>query len=443
MPDTHKPGESAESAGADAGAVGGADKATNETPGDAADADGAGAAGENAAETASPTDTTSLAAMAIPNEGATVRPDTTKMPGWVKRAIVWFWLGGLIAFYFVDVVSSLRSLLTVIVVSLFVAFAFEPAVNWMAGRGVRRGLATAAVFIFVALLAASFSAVIGTALANEVNFLIDNAPGYIDDIEEWLNDTFNSDFDFDNLRDEFLEEGGVENLASRFADDVVNAGTTLANLIFQLFTVVLFTFYLLAEGPKLRRMIGSRLTARRAAVVTEIWDLSMNKTGGYIYSRTILAVISGFVHWAAFALLDVPSPVALAMWVGVVSQFIPAIGAYVAGVLPVLIALLHEPSTGLWTLVVIVAYQQIENYVLSPRISARTMEIHAALAFGSVIAGTAVMGIVGAFLALPVAAIAQAFISSWLDQRGVPAEPTDEQSAEASPTEPIDPPETD
>ncbi len=417
MRDTHQAGESSESSGAGANA----DAVTDNT--DAADS-----AGDAAAETAEAT-------------------DTTKMPGWVKRAIIWFWLGGLIAFYFVDVVSSLRSLLTVLVVSLFAAFAFEPAVNWMAGRGIRRGLATAGVFVLVALLAAGFSAVIGTALATEVDVLIDNAPGYIDDIEEWLNDTFNSDFDFDSLRDEFLDEGGIENLASRFADDVVNVGATLVSLVFQLFTVALFTFYLLAEGPKLRRMIGSRLSARRAAIVTEIWDLSMNKTGGYMYSRTILAVISAFVHWAAFALLGVPSPVALAMWVGVVSQFIPAIGAYIAGVLPVLVALLHEPSTGLWTLLVIVAYQQLENYVFSPRITARTMEIHVALAFGSVIAGTALMGIVGAFLALPVAAVAQAFISSWLDQRSVGVEPTDRQSPETSPktapTEPTDPTETD
>ena len=156
--------------------------------------------------------------------------------------------------------------------------------------------------------------------------------------------------------------------------------------------------------------------------MTEIWDLAMNKTGSYMYSRTILAALSGFVHWVAFALLDVPSPIALALWVGVVSQFIPAIGAYIAGVLPVLVALLHSPRTGLFALIVIVAYQQLENYFFSPRITAHTMEIHVALAFGSVIAGTALLGIVGAFLALPVAATAQAFISS-LARRAEPDEP--------------------
>ena len=358
--------------------------------------------------------------------------DGRTMPAWVKRAIVWFWLGGLAAFYGVGVVRALRTLLVVLLVSLFAAFALEPAVNFMARRGLRRGLGTALVFVIVTVLAAGFSAVVGTALASETNYLIDRAPGYIDDIGGWLDDTFGIELEFGTLKDEFLAGGGLQDLVGRFADDVLNVGATVASLLFQVFTVALFTFYLVAEGPKLRRMVSSRLSERRAAIVTEIWDLAMNKTGGYIYSRTVLALISAVVHWLALWLLGVPSPVALAMWVGVVSQFIPAIGAYIAGVLPVLVALLHDPQTGLWVLIVIVAYQQLENYFLSPRITAHTMEIHVALAFGSVIAGTALLGIVGAFLALPVAATAQAFISSWIarsDGDGAETELADTETA--------------
>ena len=359
--------------------------------------------------------------------------DGRTVPAWVKRAIVWFWLGALATFYAVGVARALRTLLVMLLVSLFMAFALEPAVNAMARKGVRRGLGTAIVFAVVTLLAAGFSAVIGTALASETNYLIDKAPTYIDDTENWLDDTFGLQFDFDTLKDEFLEGGGLQDTAGRFADDVVNVGTTIVSLLFQLFTVALFTFYLVAEGPKLRKMVSSLLSERRAAIVTEIWDLAMNKTGSYMYSRTILAALSGFVHWVAFALLDVPSPIALALWVGVVSQFIPAIGAYIAGVLPVLVALLHSPRTGLFALIVIVAYQQLENYFFSPRVTAHTMEIHVALAFGSVIAGTALLGIVGAFLALPVAATAQAFISSWLAERSKSSEPEEQTTPADSP----------
>ena len=359
--------------------------------------------------------------------------ESKKMPAWVKRAIVWFWLGGLGVFYAVGVVRALSTLLIVLLVSLFVAFALEPAVNRMEGRGIRRGLGTAVVFLAVTAMAAVFSAVVGTALATETTHLIEKGPEYIDDIGAWLDDTFGIEFEFDTLKDEFLEGGGLQDLASRFADDVVNVGTTVASLLFHLFTVALFTFYLVAEGPKLRRMVSSRLSKRGAEIVIEIWDLAMDKTGGYMYSRTILAVISAVVHWGAFALLDVPSPVALAMWVGVMSQFIPAVGAYIAGVLPVLVALLHDPKTGLWVLLVILVYQQLENYLLSPRVTAHTMEIHVALAFGSVIAGTALLGIVGAFLALPVAATAQAFTTSWLDRRAAANGPKQEGTDPAEP----------
>ncbi len=368
--------------------------------------------------------------------------DGRTVPVWVKRAIVGFWVGGLAAFYAVGVIRALRTLLVVLVVSLFIAFALEPAVNAMARRGIRRGIGTAIAFLVVAVAAAGFSALVGSALASETTYLIDKAPGYIDDIEGWLDDTFGLEVEFDTLKDEFLAGGGAQDLASRFADDVVNAGATVVNLLFQVFTIALFTFYLVADGPKLRRMVSSRLSERRAAMVTEIWDLAMNKTGGYMYSRTILALISALIHWGAFALLDVPSPIALAIWVGVVSQFIPVIGAYIAGVLPVLVALLHEPRSGLFVLIVLVVYQQLENYFLSPRITAHTMEIHVALAFGSVIAGTALLGIVGAFLALPVAATAQAFISSWLDQRAGPGEPADADEEPAATADEEEPAET-
>ena len=339
--------------------------------------------------------------------------DARTVPAWVKRAIVWFWLGGLATFYAVGVVRALGTLLIVLLVSLFLAFSLEPAVNRMERRGIRRGLGTAIMFAIVVVLVGAFSAVVGTALAHEVDALIDKAPGYIGNIQEWLNDTFGLDYDFDTVRQEFLAGGGLENLAGRFADDVVNVGATIVSTLFHVFTVALFTFYMVAEGPKLRQMVSSLFGERWAAVVTEIWDLAMEKTGGYIYSRTLLAVLSAGVHWIAFLLLDVPSPLALGMWVGVLSQFIPAVGTYIAGALPVAVALLHDPKTGLWTLLVILAYQQVENYLFSPRITAHTMQIHVALAFGSVIAGAALLGVVGALLALPCAATAQAFVSSW------------------------------
>ena len=100
------------------------------------------------------------------------------------------------------------------------------------------------------------------------------------------------------------------------------------------------------------------------------------------------------------------------MWVGLISQFIPVIGTYVAGVLPLLLTFIDSPFDALLVLLVIVLYQQFENFVVAPRITARTMEIHPAVSFGSAIAGAALLGPVGAVLALPVAAMAVALAAA-------------------------------
>ena len=131
------------------------------------------------------------------------------------------------------------------------------------------------------------------------------------------------------------------------------------------------------------------------------WELAIDKTGGYLYSRALLALLSAVFHTVAFSLIGLDYPVALGIWVGLVSQFLPVIGTYLAGVLPVLVALLDDPIRALWVLGVIVVYQQIENYLFAPRITARTMELHPAVAFSAAIAGAALLGPVGAILALP------------------------------------------
>ncbi|RMH75097.1 MAG: AI-2E family transporter, partial [Actinomyces sp.] len=321
------------------------------------------------------------------------------LPPWLWRGIVLFWLGYVVVYVGTGLVRSLRSLLIVVAVSLFLSFAIEPAVNRMETWGIRRGIGTGIVFVAILVGAGGFSFLVGQALATQLQDFADRVPAYVDDLERWLEDVLNTDVDLTEVRDRFVNEGGAQDLLTNFADDIVNIGTTVVNLVFQLFTVALFTFYLVAEGPQLRRAVCSVLAPDRQRQVLAVWDLAIEKTGGYIYSRLVLAVLSGIAHWIAFTLLDVPFPVPLALWVGVVSQFIPVVGTYIAGALPVLVALLSDPATGLWALVFIVVYQQIENYLFAPGITAHTMEIHVAVAFGAVIAGGSVLGIVGALLA--------------------------------------------
>lgn len=341
-----------------------------------------------------------------------VRSDS-KVPRWVIKAITLFWVGWAVSYVGTGMVRNLRSLMVVMLISLFLSFAIEPAVNRLESWGFRRGLGVWVVYLGLFVAMVGFSAAIGTALATQINSLVEEAPRYVEDMEVWLQENVDEDIDLQRISDEFVEGGGASDLANRFANDVVSLGTTVLNVLFQTFTVLLFTFYLVAEGPQLRRNVCSFLQPHRQRTVLAVWDLAIEKTGGYIYSRGILAVLSATAHFIAFEFLDVPFPVPLAIWVGVMSQFIPVIGTYFAGALPLLITVVDSPRTALSVLIVVIAYQQLENYLFAPRVTAQTMEIHVAVAYGSVIAGGALLGVVGALLALPFAATAQAFVSGY------------------------------
>lgn len=341
-------------------------------------------------------------------------PERDRMPRWVPRAIVLLMAAAVGLATAAWLLDKLQDLLVVLLVSMFLSFAMEPAVNWLAGKGVKRGLGTAGVFLAFAVAAALFGAAIASVLAEQITKLIDAAPGYLADIEQWANDQFGIELSTDNLAAQFSEGGTAASLLGDVAGNLVSVGSTAVNVALQLFTVALFTFYLVAEGPRLRRLVCSALRPERQAVVLRGWELAIDKTGGYIYSRTLLAAAAFVVHWIAFAIIGVPSPLPLALWVGVLSQFVPVVGTYLAGLLPVLIALLDDPISAIWVVIVVLAYQQLENYLLSPRVTAHTMNIHPAVAFGSVLAGAALLGSVGALLAVPAAATIQAFVSTYV-----------------------------
>jgi len=350
--------------------------------------------------------------------------DPDGMPKWVPRAILLFFAGAAAFLVARWLITELQSLLVTLLVSLFLSFAIEPAVNWLAARGWRRGTATWLVFGAVTLVIVAFVAAIATVLVRQLTSFVDSAPEYLEDIEDWVNDRFDADLDTDELVDQLTEaEGPLRDLTDRIAPNAVAFVLDIVGGIFQVFTVALFTWYLVADGPKLRRLILSLLPAQRQDQVLRTWELAIDKTGGYIYSRALLAAISAFCTWVLLTILGVPYPVPLALWVGATSQFIPVVGTYLAGALAVLVALLNDPVDGAVTLAYVIAYQQVENYLLAPRITARTMELHPAVAFGTVIVGAALLGPVGAVLALPAAAILQAFGSTLLERHDVPETP--------------------
>jgi predicted PurR-regulated permease PerM len=351
---------------------------------------------------------------------APVTPEDDGLPRWVVRAVAVFWAGFLVASAAQFFWGKLSGLFVLLAISVFPALAVEPGVNRLARRGWRRGRATALILFGVMALFLVFVGAIGTLIGSQIADVLKDSETYISDSVETINDTFGTHLDAQEVIDDFNDpDGAVQQFIADQQDNVLRRSVAALTGLLQLLSVVLFTFYLVTDGPKLRRAICSRLTPERQESVLDAWELAGTKTGGYLYSRGLLALLSAVFHWIVFQSLGIAAPVALALWVGIISQFLPVVGTYLAGLLPVLLTFVDSPAKALLVLVAIVVYQQIENYLLSPRITAHTMDLHPALAFGAALAGAAVLGAVGAVLALPAAAMGQAILSERGDRHQV------------------------
>ena len=344
---------------------------------------------------------------------------SAQLPPWVRRAIIFWWVVLVGLWATLAAARALRGLLIQIVLALFLSFAMEPLVDRLGGYGIRRGLATAITMATTILALMVFLTAMGSLVATQLRELAEDLPGYVTSAEVWAEDRFNFDLDTAEVIEQFSAGGQASEYISGLADNLVGVGSSLLGVLFQFLTISLFAYYFTADGPRLRQTICSVLPPARQHEVLRIWELAINKTGAFISSRFILAIISSLFHWIVFVVLDLPSPVALAIWVGVISQFIPVIGTYIAGVVPVLIALGVDPTKALWVIIAILVYQQIENYVLQPRVTAQTLDMHPAVAFAAVLAGTATFGASGALLALPFLATVQAFISAYIARHTV------------------------
>lgn len=346
-----------------------------------------------------------------------------RMPRWLPRAMVLalalyscFLLGDW-AFH------QLVGLLVNILLAFFLALAIEPAVGRMAARGMRRGLATFLVFFGVLAVGIGFVVLLGSMLAGQIVDMVENFPKYLDSLINWINETFRTELSRVEVQDNILKSDWLQKYVQNSATGVLDVSATVLGGLFRLLTIFLFAFYFAADGPRLRRALCSVLPPERQAEVLRAWEIAVDKTGGYLYSRGLMALISGVAHFVLLEILDVPYAPALAVWVGLVSQFIPTIGTYLAGALPMLIAFTVNPWYALWVLCFVVVYQQFENYVLQPKLTSKTVDIHPAVAFGSVIAGTALLGAVGALIAIPAVATLQAFLGAYVKRYDVTDDP--------------------
>jgi predicted PurR-regulated permease PerM len=335
-------------------------------------------------------------------------------PPWLRRGV--FFVLAVVAGYQVALwlFGHLRGFLGLVFLAWLFAVSIEPVVDALVRRGLRRGPATGLVMFGLVAGAVGFLAVFGALLVDQLAQLVGALPDAVGDVVRWANRTFDTSFEpADIVASLQLTPQRIQQLLQDLTPGVVGILTSLAGLVFQALTFLIFAYYMSAQGPALRATVSSWFPPRQQRVIATVWEIAVEKTGGYVVSRLVLAALNagatGVLLWA----IGVPYWLPLAIWTGVVSQFIPTVGTYLAIALPALIALSDQPVDAVWVVLFGTLYQQVENYLIGPRITARTVAVHPAVAVGAVIAGAALFGAMGALVAIPVVAAVQAVIETY------------------------------
>jgi predicted PurR-regulated permease PerM len=298
------------------------------------------------------------------------------------------------------------SLIFTVFVAWFGSLAMEPAVGRLA-RHMPRGAATALVALGVVAFLGVFFALFGQLIVEQVANLVRSVPDLAENLLAWVNRRFGTDYAIDDLLANIdLSSERVAGVAGQVAGGLLTVLGSIAGGVASFFMFALFLFYLSADGPRLRRWIASLFPPRIQQTTIVVWDTMAEKTGRYVGARVVLATVNATASGIVFLVVGLPSWLALALWTGIIAQFVPAIGTYIAIALPVLVGLLSDNA---WLGVIVLAwgilYQQVENLTIEPRISARAVNVHPAVSFASVILGTSMFGVAGALLAIPVVAM--------------------------------------
>lgn len=310
--------------------------------------------------------------------------------------------------------TSTGSFLFLLLLAWLVSIAMEPVVLWLSTRGMRRGLATGLTMLAMVLIFAGLVELFGSVFISQLSELGTQFPNAVTAALDWVNSTFNTSIDIEQIKASLdLTPEKIGQLAGTYGGGIVGVFGSLFTFIFDVLTILVFAYYFSADSPKLRQTIGSWLPPRYQRVFITVWTISVEKTGGYVISKLVLATLSATFHVAFFWFIDVPFWLPLGVFAGIVGQFIPTIGTYIGVALPALFTLLSDPLDALWIIVFATVYQQVENYVFTPRVSRRTMDIHPAIALGSVIVGAALFGPIGALIGIPIAAVALSVLDTF------------------------------
>ena len=311
-------------------------------------------------------------------------------------------LGALTAWWLGTTLLAIGSTLLLIVVSLFLAAGLHPAVLFLERRGLRRGFAVLTVTTAFLAGVTLFVVAIVPVIADQVRALTDNAPGWFDQLQrnERVRD-LEAEYQVLERAKEYVAGG---DFISGLFGGVLGLGLALLGAVFNAFIVLVLTLYFLASMETTKAALYRLAPASRRDRVSRLGDRVLAGIGGYVSGAFVVALVAGLSSLVfLFAVGLGEYAVALATVVALLGV-IPMIGATLGAVVVVAIGFATDVQTGIICIVFYVVYQQVENYLIYPRVMSRSVDLPGAVIVISALVGAAVLGVVGALLAIPTAA---------------------------------------
>ena len=308
-----------------------------------------------------------------------------------------------------------KSLIFDLFVAIVLAALAEPVVYRLSQKINRRASAMVAVSLILLVIGATLFSIIPI-MVQELYFLSSQIPTYFDNFINYLNvEGFAVSSQSLDLESQF--NSLIKDYGSTVGSSVVFAGQGLLRTLGHIFVIFFFTYYLISEGDGWRVKLKESLPNNVSTSIDQVWTIGVSKAGGFIVAKVILGVLASVVLSVSFLIIGLPSPIALGVAAGILSQLIPVVGTFLGGLVPFIASISLGTTAMIATVLVLLIYQVVENYFVSPRVTKSTMEIHPAIAVFSTLFGAYTLGGVGAILALPVAATVQGVIGTIINNR--------------------------
>jgi predicted PurR-regulated permease PerM len=311
-------------------------------------------------------------------------------------------LGVLVALALKEVLASASSVILLVVVALFLAVGLDPAVNRIMRAGVRRSIAVALVFAALLVALTLFVVAIAPVISDQVQAIVAATPDLVQELKNnALINSLNRRFD---LLDQVAQQVQSGNVGSQVAGGVLDVGLAVLGALANTLIVVILTLYFLASLPRMKHTAYRLVPASRRDRVETLTEEILRGVGGYVSGAFVVALIAGLSSLVFLFVVGLRQyAVALAFLV-LLFDLIPLIGATIGAVIVSLIGLAQDPVIGLACIVFYVAYQQIENYVIYPRVMSNAAAVPGVVTVVAVLAGATMLGVIGALLAIPTAA---------------------------------------